>query len=96
VKLAILQACHNWQHLYRTGKIILTYTWLAIFNLATFLHFKTTLYHSVHLNFCPFIFSLCGVYLYNTRETNIMSLWSHLVRSCSWVASQLLITWTYM
>jgi hypothetical protein len=43
---------------YRTDKIMLTYIWPIIFNLDTFLHFKTTLYHTVHLNFCPFIGSL--------------------------------------
>lgn len=44
----------------RTDKIILTYTWSTIFNLAIFLHFKTTLYHSAHLDFCPSIGSFYG------------------------------------
>jgi hypothetical protein len=51
----LLQACHNWQHFLQNRQ-----NWPTNLNLATFLHFKTTLYNSVHLNFCPFIGSFYG------------------------------------
>jgi hypothetical protein len=56
----LLQACHNWPIFSLTEPAKLTYTWSTIFNLAIFLHFKTTLYHSAHLDFCPSIGSFYG------------------------------------